>query len=349
MTTTPFDVDRLREFVETLFLSAGISENDSHVVTDAFIEANLRGVDTHGVRLVPAYIRRVRNGAVNATPRIRHLSDLGATVRLDGDNGFGQVVGVYAMRLAMERAGKYGIGMTVAGNTSHIGAASYYTRIALSHKMAGIATSNNLPSMFVWGGLKRALSNPPLSIAFPSRTTPFVLDICLGTVAWNKIYMRMQKGEPIPSNWAWNANGELTTDPSEASQGGSIVPIGNHKGSSLALAVDLFTGVLGGFAFADQIGALLSNDEDPEHSSHLMIAFDVTRMLGPELLDRTEQLIAWCKDSPPAQGFDGVLMPGEPEERMREQRLSAGISLASEDIDELRRVAADQAVPWPFE
>lgn len=347
MATHRYAAEELRQFATALFRSAGIAEPDALTVADAFVEANLRGVDTHGVRLAPAYIRRARSGAVNPNPQIKHLSDLGATVRLDGDNGFGQVVGVHAMKLAMERAARHGVGMVVAGNTSHIGAASYYTRIPLAQKMAGVATSNNLPSMFVWGGLKRALSNPPFSISFPARETPFVLDICLGTVAWNKIYMRMQQGMPIPADWAWNARGERTTDPVEASEGGSIIPIGNHKGSSLALAVDLFTGVLGGFAFADRIGALLTNDDDPERSSFLMMAFDVTRILGPELLDRAEELIAWCKDAPPAEGFDGVLMPGEPEEIVRARRLKEGIELSEEDVERIRTVAAEQGVPWP--
>ena len=347
MRMSKLPVESLRPFLESLFESVGVSKQDAATVSDAFLEANLRGVDTHGVRLIPAYMRRLRQGGVNPAPDIRVVSDLGGTLRLDGDNGLGQVVGCRAMSRAIERAGEYGIGLVVAGNTSHIGAASYYTRMPLEKNMAGFATSNNLPSLFVWGGLKRAISNPPFSISFPSRETPFVLDICLGTVAWNKIYMRLQNGESIPEGWAWDAEGKPTTDPKEASVG-SIIPIGGHKGSSLTLAVDLFTGVLGGFAFADRVGALLTNDRDPENSSCLMMAIDVGRILGPEVLDRAEQLIGWCKDSPLAGGFTEILMPGEPEERVRNLRLREGIPVAEEDVRALAELGKGSGLDVPF-
>jgi LDH2 family malate/lactate/ureidoglycolate dehydrogenase len=340
-------VASLRPFLESLFEVAGVPEEDARTVTDTFLETNLRGVDTHGVRLIPAYIRRLREGGVNPSPNIRSVSDLGSTVRLDGDNGLGQVVGCYAMRTAMERAAKHGIGMVVAGKTSHIGAASYYTRMPLKQRMAGFATSNNLPSLFVWGGLKRAISNPPFSISFPSRETPFVLDICLGTVAWNKIYMRLQDGEDIPEGWAWDPDGKPTTNAEQAAKG-SIIPIGGHKGSSLTLAVDLFTGVLGGFAFADRVGALLTNDRDPENSSCLMMAINVGGILGPEVLERAEQLITWCKDSPLADGFSEILMPGEPEEKIRVQRLREGIPVSPDDVEALRELGEESGLEVPF-
>jgi LDH2 family malate/lactate/ureidoglycolate dehydrogenase len=347
MTMSKLPVESLRPFLESLFEAAGVPNKDAAVVTDTFLEANLRGVDTHGVRLIPAYIRRLQRGGVNPAPNIRTVSDLGGTVRLDGDHGLGQVVGCFAMRTAIERASEHGIAMVVAGNTSHIGAASYYTRMPLEHRMAGFATSNNLPSLFVWGGLKRAISNPPFSISFPSRKTPFVLDICLGTVAWNKIYMRLQDGESIPEGWAWDPEGKPTTDPKKAAKG-SIIPIGGHKGSSLTLAVDLFTGVLGGFAFADRVGALLTNDRDPENSSCLMMAVNVSRILGPEVLDRAEQLIEWCKDSPLAGGFSEILMPGEPEESIRRRRLREGIPVSEDDVRALAKLGESSALEVPF-
>ena len=348
METTKLPVESLRPFLESLFEVVGVPKQDAAIVTDTFLEANLRGVDTHGVRLIPAYMRRLREGGVNPVPNIRTVSDLGGTLRLDGDNGLGQVIGCYAMNRAIERAGKYGIGMVIAGRTSHIGAASYYTRMPLKQNMAGFATSNNLPSLFVWGGLKRTLSNPPFSVSYPSRKTPFVLDICLGTVAWNKIYMRLQDGEDIPEGWAWDPDGNPTTSAEKAAKG-SIIPIGGHKGSSLALAVDLFTGVLGGFAFADRVSALLTNDRDPENSSCLMMAINVGGILGPEVLDRAEQLIEWCKNSPLAEGFSEILMPGEPEEKIRSQRLQEGIPVAEDDVRALAELGKASGLKVPFQ
>jgi len=343
---SPVPVDRLRCLLESLFAASGVPQEDSALVTDAFLEANLRGVDTHGLRLAPVYLRRLEQGAINPRPELRVLSDTGAAVRIDGDNGLGQVSGVFAMRQAVERAGRHGVGLAVVGHTSHIGTGSYYTRLALEAGMAGFAGSNNLPSIFVWGGRKRALSNPPFSIAFPSSRTPFVLDICLGTVAWNKIYMLGAEGRSLPPGWAWDAQGRPTTDPQAAGAGGSVVPIGGHKGSSLILAVDFFTGVLSGFAFAAGVGGLLTGSGSPEESSCLMMAFDVQKILGPEVRERAETLIGWCKDSPLAEGFQEILMPGEPEERTRAKRLREGVPVADADLQALREAAGRLQVPF---
>ena len=348
MPTTCYPADDLRQFMEELFGSTGVSTSDARLVADMFLEANLRGVDSHGIRLIPAYITRLVHEGVNPTPKIKVVSDLGAAVRLDGDNCLGQVAGYHAMNLAMKRAASHGIGFALVGRTSHTGAGSYYVRMPLERNMAGFATSNNLPSLFVWGGLKRALSNPPVSISFPARKTPFILDICLGTVAWNKIYMKLNENRSIPQGWAWNADGIVTTDPKAASEGGSIIPIGGHKGSGITVAVDLFTGVLSGFHFAEQIGGLFTSDSDPEGCSCIMMALDVTRILGPEVLDRAEELIRWLKESPLAREVEEIVMPGEPEQRMRKQRLKTGIPISDYDIQQLKETARRQGVNSPF-
>jgi len=348
MKTYSYPADILRPFLETLFSSTGVPPGDAALVTDAFLESNLTGVDSHGVRLVPAYIRRLAHGGMNPAPTMKIITDLGASVRIDGDNGLGQVAGTYAMKLAMDRAETFGIGFSLVGRTSHIGAASYYTRMPLSRNMAGYATSNNLPSLFFWGGLKRALSNPPFSISFPTRGTPFVLDICLGTVAWNKVYMKLEENKPIPVGWAWDSKGKVTTDPKAASTGGSIIPIGGHKGACLTAAVDLLTGVLSGFEFGAQVGGLFTSETEAEGVSCLMMAFNVIKMLGPEVLDRAEELMRWYKDSPLAHGFDGIVMPGEPEERVRKKRLKEGIPLSERDVRLLNEVAEGRGVESPL-
>jgi LDH2 family malate/lactate/ureidoglycolate dehydrogenase len=348
MIVQKYPVEQLRPFIEDVFRSTGVPHDHTITVTDSLLEANLRGIDSHGIRLIPVYVKRLDKHGVNPKPEIRVISDTGATLRLHGDNGLGQIVGIHAMKCAIDKAEQYGIGFAVAGKTNHIGAASYYTRFAVKHDMAGFCTSNNLPSMFVYGGLKRALSNPPFSISFPSRKTPFVLDICLGTVAWNKIYMKLQQGESIPPGWARDSKGKVTIDPRAASEGGSIIPIGEHKGSGMAIAVELFTGVLSGLTLGSQVKALFGNETESEECSCLMMAFNIKKILGLEALEGAEAFIAWCKDSPLAEGFDAILMPGEPEEKVRKRRLGSGIPILSEDIDRLKEIAEDKKIDHPF-
>jgi len=160
--------------------------------------------------------------------------------------------------------------------------------------------------------------------------------------------MKLEENRPIPRGWAWDSKGKVTTDPKAASEGGSIIPIGGHKGSCLAAAVDLFTGVLSGFQFGAQVGGLFTSETEAEGVSCLMLAFNVIKMLGPEALDRAEELMRWYKESPLADGFEGIVMPGEPEERVRKKRLKEGIPLSERDVRLLNEVAEGRGVESPL-
>jgi LDH2 family malate/lactate/ureidoglycolate dehydrogenase len=341
--------NELKEFVSELFKKVGLVENDAVILAGNYVDNNLIGIDSHGVRLVPNCIRRLQEGGVNPRPQIRLEAETVSTARLDGDNGLGQLLALVGMKLAMGKAKDTGIGLVVCTNTNNAGAMGSYTRIALEEGMAGLAIATTVPSMFAWGGLKRVISNPPLSVSFPGRKTQFVIDFCLGSVAWNKIHVQRDKGELIPDGWAVDRQGKLTTDPLIATDGGSVIPIGGHKGYGLSLAIELFTAILGGKQFGKDIKGLF---EDPSQGEGITItggALDVAKLIEPALLyDRAEELFQFIKRSPLKAGFAEVIIPGEPEERIKKKRREQGIPLPLEVTQALKECAAALQVPTPF-
>ena len=185
--------DQLVKLSADLFEKVGLNRRDADVVARSYIENSLRGIDSHGIRLVPNCVKRLQEGGINPKPQIKVESETPATARLNGDNGLGQIVAMKGMNWAIEKAGKYGIGFVTCSNTNNAGAMGTYSRIALERGMAGLAVATTVPSMFAWGGLKRVISNPPVSITFPGKDTHFVLDISLGSVACNIIYSMQTK------------------------------------------------------------------------------------------------------------------------------------------------------------
>ncbi|MEE9502260.1 MAG: Ldh family oxidoreductase, partial [Candidatus Aminicenantaceae bacterium] len=326
-----------------------LNEKDAALLGTSYVENNLRGVDSHGVRLVPICVKRLKEGGINPNPNITIEAETSASARLNGDNGLGQIVAFEGMNLAIKKAEETGIGFVVCANTNNAGAMGSYTRIALKKNMAALCMATTVPSMFAWGGLQRVISNPPVSIAFPGRNTRFVLDICLGSVAWNKIYTMRDKGLPIPEGWAVDRHGEMTTAPLKAADGGSVIPIGGHKGYGLSLAIELFTAILGGHLFGNAMKGLFENPKEGEGITMTLAALDVSKLLDVDILyERVDTFYQFIKNSPLKQGVTEILIPGEPEEGIQKTRREKGILLPMEVLQSLKNCAAESGISFPF-
>ncbi len=339
----------LVNFSSVLFNTAGLGKQDAYTVAACYIDNNLRGIDSHGVRLIPNCIRRLREGGINPHPEIELEAENPSTARLNGDNGLGQIVAIKGMNLAIEKAERNGIGFVVCSNTNNAGAMSSYSKMALGKGLAGLAMATTVPSMFAWGGLKRVISNPPISITFPGRKTHFVLDICLGSVAWNKIYIMRDKGFPILPGWAVDNQGENTEDPKKAADGGSVIPIGGHKGYGLTLAIELFTAILGGNLFGFDMKGLFDDPRKGEGISMSLAALNVSKLLDSNVLfERVETFFSMIKDSPLKRGVSEIMIPGEPEEKKYKVRIKEGIPIPEEVEDTLKGCCAGLGIDYPF-
>ncbi|EYE93893.1 Ldh family oxidoreductase [Aspergillus ruber CBS 135680] len=277
---------------------------------------------------LPQYLDRVSNGRVNAKPNLKFLEKTPVVAHLDGDNGFGFVVASRAMESAIKRAEIYGIGMVTVNNSNHFGMGATYVLQALEKNMISLVFTNSAKQMPPFGGKETLLGISPFAAGAPSNNeVPYVLDMAPSVVAKGKIRRAARRGESIPVGWAFDADGNPTTDANVALNG-SMAPIGGPKGSGIAILMDVMSGVLTGAAFGGEVGDQYK-DPRPQNVGHCFIAIkpDIF-MTTDEFRARMDVLAQRVHGVTPAPGFNEVLFPGEPEHRLGAQRRREGIPYA---------------------
>jgi LDH2 family malate/lactate/ureidoglycolate dehydrogenase len=336
-----------RGFCQAVLERGGVPMADAFLVADGLIDADLRGVSTHGLVRFPIYVTRLRKGLVKARPQIRVVRARGATVVLDGDDGFGQVVGAEGMRQAATLAREHGVGLCAIRNGTHLGALAYIAAMALSHQMIGITMSITNPVMAAWGGVVPTLGNNPFAVAVPAgNRPPVILDMACSQVARGNLILASKQGKPIPPTWALDPRGRPTEDPDVGLQG-SLMPMGGHKGAGLALVVAILGGLLAGAPFGAGCGDIFDMTR-PQRFGHLVVAIDIGGCCPlPEFLQAMDAMIRDLKASPRADGVEEIWMPGEMEMRRRVERLRDGFPVSRVVLDEVRAMGAGFGVAWP--
>ena len=302
----------LAAFTARLFAAVGVPENDAETVADALVQADLEGHPSHGVMLVEMYIDRLRNGSVSPTARPAIVSETHGAVVLDAKHVLGHLSGDYAMSLCVERARRFGIGVTAVRHGFHFGTARRFAVSAAKADCVGVAMCNTRPLMPAPGGAERLVGNNPIAIAIPSEgAIPIVVDMAMSEAAMGKIRAAEKAGRSIPPNWAVSSNGSPTTDPAEAIKG-MLLPAAGPKGFALAFIIDLMCGLLSGGAIGDAVQPLYGDMSVPYDSSHLFIAIDIGHFGDPVMI-RTQAARAAerIRRSKSAPGVDRVFVPGE--------------------------------------
>jgi LDH2 family malate/lactate/ureidoglycolate dehydrogenase len=339
--------DHARVFCQEVFEQAGLPKADAFLVADALIDADLRAVSTHGLVRFPVYVARLQKGVVNPRPQMRVVRARGATLVLDGDHGFGQVVGAEGMRQAMALAREHGVGLCAIRNGSHLGALAYIAAMAVPHQMIGILMSITNPVMAPWGGILPMLGNNPLAVAVPAgNRPPVVLDMACSQVARGNLILASRLGRTIPLTWALDARGRPTDDP-QAGLAGTLLPLGGHKGAGLSVVVAILAGLLAGAPFGRGCGDIFDMAR-PQQFGHLAMAIDIGACCPlPEFLRAMDEMIGGLKASARAEGVEEIWMPGEMEIRRREEHLRHGFPVSQAVLDDVRAVGARFGVQWP--
>ena len=348
MTAQASDADRrvlvrpewLEATVAGVFTALGFESEDADEIAAALVEADLRGVSSHGVMLVPMYVERLNAGGVTRERELDILFDAGAAMVVDARGGMGQLSSPQAMGHAIERAGRHGIGIVSVRNAHHFGAASRWAMQAGEAGCIGIAVSNTTPLMPAPGGAERLVGNNPLAIAVPTTAgVEIVLDMALSAVALGKIRLAASAGRPIPDTWATDPSGTPTTDPDEAVLG-MLLPAAGHKGFGLALMIDVLTGVLSGGGWGDQVRPLYREPDRPNDCAHLFLAIDPELMGGVEdFKRRSSGLAARVRGSATAPGVNRLYLPGEIEAERAAQQRRNGVRIERSGLDELLATA----------
>ncbi|KAJ9285316.1 hypothetical protein DTO027B5_3139 [Paecilomyces variotii] len=327
------------EFVRSVLIGNGVPPRNASIVADCLVQADLRGVDTHGINRIPSYMARIREGVLDAKadPSLNQITPVVAQV--DGKNGFGFVAAHMGMARAIEMAKDFGIGMVSVKHSNHFGMSAWVVQQALDAGMMSLVFTNSSPALPVWGGRSKLMGVSPIACGAPAgKEKPFILDMAPSVAARGKIYKAARRGEKIPTDWALDGEGKQTDDPNQALEG-VMLPMGGPKGSALAIMMDVFSGVLSGSAFAGHV----TNPYDPSKPAdvgHFLVAIKPDLFMSLEdFKERMDYLYRRVVESDKMAGVDRIYYPGEIEQLTREQRMETGIPYVQAEIDVLNREA----------
>lgn len=331
-----------------LLAAVGVPEANARITARHMVEADLRGVETHGLALLPRYLERLREGHVVADAQPSLIEEQAATAAVDGGDGLGQVNSDFAMGVAIAKAKEAGVGAVSVRRSHHFGAGASYVAAAAEARCVGIALSNAAALMAPTGGAARRVGNNPMAIGAPStQGFPVILDMALSTVAAGRIKLAVRRGQRIPPEWSLDKHGEPTTDPNDLyGDDGMLRPLGDHKGFGLAVLIDVLTGVLSGAGFGTGVKRL----DQPEYlnTGHFFIAVTIEAFLPFDVFqERFEQLAREIYDTPKRAGVDELFLPGEIEARRAEQREREGLTYDSALYEPLADLARQLGVHAP--
>jgi L-2-hydroxycarboxylate dehydrogenase (NAD+) len=350
--TTRVNHRKLVSFVAAAFEKLGVPKEDAEIGARVLVQADLRGVDTHGViRFSPNawYVKWLTERSMTAKPNIRVVSETTSSALLDGDRGMGMVIGHRAMEMAIRKAKDSGIGMVAVRNSRHYGMSAYYAMMALPHEMIGIAMTNASRQVVPTFGREARFGTNPMCFAVPTeKELPFVLDMATTTAAAGKLELAARQDKPIPPGWALNDRAQATDDPRVAQKARKLLPLGgsreggSHKGYGLAILVEILCGVLTGTLTA------LNADQDPRGHFFGAIRIDTFRPVD-EFKRDMDRLLRELKSTPPIEGQNRVYAAGEIEFETADERREHGIPLLPSVLKGLRDVGAQVGVAYDLE
>ena len=306
------DAQRLTSVVADIFTAVGIAAADAQVVAADLVAADLEGIASHGVMLVPMYVDRINQGSVSRRSVGDIVSDRGAAIVIDAANALGQLTSRQAVKLAAARAKKIGLAAVAVRNAFHFGTAGRYARMMAEQNCVGIVLSNTRPLMPAPGGAEALVGNNPIAVALPSAGAfPVEADMALSATAMGKIRLAAAAGQRIPEDWAVDPQGRPTTDPAMAIKG-MLLPAAGPKGFGLAFVIDLLCGGLSDGAVGAEVRPLYGDGAEPYRCSHFFLAIDAGHFpAGERFAQRVRDQAMRVSGSKRGPGAERVYAPGE--------------------------------------
>jgi L-2-hydroxycarboxylate dehydrogenase (NAD+) len=334
----------LLSIVAGIFSACGMNEADARLLAGALVNADQRGIHSHGTLRVGDYVAKLTTD-VDPRGRPAVVDDNGAALVVDANNAMGQIAADVAMRAAIERARTTHVAVAAVRNSNHCGAMDYWASMAIVHDMIGVAMTNALPTMAPWGGIEKIVGINPLAVAFPSAAEPpIVLDIAFGATAHGKIRVYHQKGHDIPEGWSFDENGEPTTDTAAALKG-LIQPIGGHKGVGLGIVIGMLSSLLSGAAYGTELGNMVDGPTAGK-DGHLFMAIDVAGFQPVDHFKRRVDAISrQIQTSRKRANVSRLYPPGLLEAEFERKYQAEGIPLNEETLAGIRAAGLKVGVP----
>jgi uncharacterized oxidoreductase len=335
--------DKLTGIAHRVFAAGGSSEEEAGIVAGHLVEANLKGHDSHGVGMIPSYLRNLAAGKAKPNEPGRVVSDTGSIVVYDGERGYGQIVARNATLLGIDRAKRDGVAVVALKNAHHIGRVGTYGEMCANAALVSLHFVNitdQRPAVAPWRGGDARFGTNPLCIALPGPAPdrPIVADMATSRIAMGKVRVARNKGEQIAADTLLDQDGKATTDPNVMYRRprGALMTFGEHKGYALAFICEMLAGAVTGS------GTMRPERQDAESVTNgmLTIVIDPSRLTDQAWMkDEIAAMATYITGSPPRKAGEPVLIPGDPERANREKRLKEGVPIDDETWREIALAA----------
>lgn len=336
------DWKTITDFVTDAFVGVGVPREDAEICADVLLESDKRGIESHGVnRFKPIYIDRINIGIQNPVTNFEVIRETATTAVVDGHDGMGQVIGYKAMKMAIEKAKKYGMGMVAVRNSCHYGIAGYYPSMAIKEGMIGITGTNARPSIAPTFGVENMLGTNPLTIGFPTdEEFPFILDCATSITQRGKIEYYARIGKKTPAGMVIGRDGSALTDSDQilidlntgnaalAPLGGIGEDLGGYKGYGYATVVEVLSAALQQGSFLKMLTGKQDGKNVPYHLGHFFIAIDTEAFMGLEAFKKTAgDIMRELRASVKAPGESRIYTAGEKEWDVWCERKDSGVPI----------------------
>lgn len=338
------DSEKTKNLVSLIFVRSGLDEKDAHLVAENLVQAEMRGIRSHGLVQVANYSAYMRNGKINVKAEMKTISESDSALSFDADFAPGAVAGKYAMQRTIEKAEKTGVAVSTVKNATHFGFAAFYAQEAVKKDLIGLAFTSSSLLVAPFGGFERVLGTNPICVAVPAfQERPVVFDAATSNAAYNKSFFAYTEGRKIPRNWGMDAHGKPTENPADiVKNGGALFPFGGYKGYGLDFIVYLLTAVLGGSAIGRNENGIF---EDSGKIGYNFAAIDIAKFTDTEAFKKTVDFaVRRIKASKKQAETERIYVPGEIEAELYEKAKTDGILLYDGVAREIRRTLSELGI-----
>jgi len=335
--------ENLVKFHKELLTAIGLDEDSVDSVTTGLCETSLRGVDSHGVRLLPHYVKSALSGRKNPQPKYKVSKAFPSIAHLDADNAFGHAAGMKSIEVAMEIAEVQGVGIVAVSNSSHPGAMASMALKAARKGFIALAFTHADALVLSHNGTRPYFGTNPVCIAVPREEhEPYCLDMASSIVSWNKVIVKKNSKTELIEGIAADCNGNLTTDPDDAT---CLVPAGGYKGFGIASMVEVLCGIYTGMQFGRAIPSMYKTPmNEPRHLGQFYMVLRVDGVVNKSDFLSTMQAMSDEVRAEPAIDGEEVMMPGDPEIKTSIIRMKEGIPLDDVTVDSFIKLSKDHDV-----
>ncbi len=328
-----YNIDKIRDLSVNELVGCNLSKEDSELVVDSMLEADINGVSTHGIRMLYAYVDKLKKRTVAITqPQI--IKDSPSFTILDSNNAIGAISATRASQICLDRAREFGMHTVFAKNCNTFGPAFYYAELMSKVGMIGFVCSNTPAAMPAFNGLEPMLGTNPLAFSCPSKTKGTItLDMATSIVAKSHFSTALANHEKLKEGWALDQNGNPTTDPMEAIKG-FVLPMAGFKGYGIAMAIDILSGFLSGAGYLNKVNKFYSKDNSGMNVGQMFIAINPKMVYDGDFLSDMDGYIETLRSSRVKEG-QSIAIPGDDRINKREVSLESGIELSDDTRDKL--------------